>query len=71
MAVAFFTTDEGCRSWKACKDFSKTKGKDRCNEIGAKGHMAASCPPRKEAHRRHARVEQVVVEEMGASHRAL
>ena len=30
------------------KDLSKTDRKDRCYECGAKGHMAASCPTRKE-----------------------
>ena len=50
----FYTTDEGCRRGKACKyehtmkDLSKADRKDRCYECGAKGHMAASCPTRKE-----------------------
>ncbi|OLP98838.1 Retrovirus-related Pol polyprotein from transposon TNT 1-94 [Symbiodinium microadriaticum] len=50
----FYTTDEGCRRGKACKyehtmkDLSKMDRRDRCYECGAKGHMAASCPTRKE-----------------------
>ncbi|CAE7529331.1 GIP, partial [Symbiodinium necroappetens] len=51
----FYTSDEGCRRGKACKyehsmkDLNKAERRDRCYECGAKGHLAAACPTKKEA----------------------
>ncbi|CAE7496302.1 PIP5K4 [Symbiodinium sp. CCMP2592] len=50
----FYLSDEGCRRGKGCrfehtmKDLSKAERRDRCYECGAKGHLSASCPTRKE-----------------------
>ena len=51
----FYLSDEGCRRGKACrfehtmKDLSKAERRDRCYECGGKGHLATSCPTKKEA----------------------
>ncbi|CAE7404103.1 GIP [Symbiodinium sp. CCMP2592] len=54
----FYLSDEGCRRGKGCrfehtmKDLSKAERRDRCYECGAKGHLSASCPTRKEPQQR-------------------